>query len=168
VLASKHEVLRKEGCTHPIDYRTADYEPEVRKLTDGKGVDLVLDALGFEDWRKGYRLLAPAGTLVTFGAANMAEGDTRSLLNVVRNFVRTPFWSPIGLMNENKGVVGVNMGHLWGETELLRGELEALLALYREKKIKPTVDSTFKFDQAADAHRRMQERKNVGKIVLVP
>src|SRR6266851_6196638 len=49
--ASKHEVLRSHGCTHPIDYRTKDYVAEVQRITNGKGVDVVLDPLGGNDWR---------------------------------------------------------------------------------------------------------------------
>ena len=58
--ASKHEVIRANGCTHPIDYHTTDYFTDIMRLTNGKGVDVVLDALGGNDWRKGYKLLRPA------------------------------------------------------------------------------------------------------------
>ena len=70
--AAKHDVLRAEGCAHPIDYRTTDYAAEVRRLTGGKGVDIVLDPLGGNDWRKGLKLLRPAGRLVAYGFANLA------------------------------------------------------------------------------------------------
>ena len=166
--ASKHEVLREHGCDHPIDYRTVDYAAEVRKLTNGQGVDLILDALGGEDWKKGYELLGPAGLLIAFGFANMASGETRNLFHVVSNFFKVPKYSPMKLMDDNKGVTGVNVGHLWGHQELLVGELKALLELYQQKKIKPVIDSTYKFEQAAEAHKRISERKNVGKVVLVP
>lgn len=56
---SKHAVIREEGCTHPIDYRSQDYASEIQRITNGKGVDLVLDPLGGRDWKKGYQLLAP-------------------------------------------------------------------------------------------------------------
>src|SRR5437868_5609338 len=49
--ARKHPYLVAQGCQHPIDYRTRDYVAEVRRLTGGRGVDLVLDALGGADWR---------------------------------------------------------------------------------------------------------------------
>ncbi len=75
--AAKHEALRAEGCAHPIDYRTTDYAAEVRRLTGGEGVDIVLDALGGSDWRKGMKLLRPCGRLVAFGFANMASGQRR-------------------------------------------------------------------------------------------
>jgi len=166
--ASKHEVIKQHGCDHPIDYRSIDYAGEVRRLTNGQGVDLILDALGGEDWKKGYGLLAPAGMLVAFGFANMASGETRNLLHVVSNFFKVPKYSPMKLMDDNKGVAGVNVGHLWDHQDLLVGELKSLLALYEQKKIKPVIDSTYKFEQAAEAQRRMSERRNVGKIVLVP
>ena len=166
--ASKHEVLRANGCTHPIDYRSQDYAAEVNRLTQGKGVHLVLDALGGADWKKGYKLLAPAGQLIAFGFANMATGETRSVVNVAKNFLKVPLFSPMGLMDKNRSVAGVNIGHLWGEIPMLMEEMAALLELYDQKKIQPIIDQTFRFDQVADAHLRMQTRKNVGKIILVP
>ncbi len=166
--ASKHAVIREEGCHHPIDYRTRDYEPEVRQLTGGRGVDLVLDALGGADWKKGYRLLRPGGMLVAYGFANMATGPRRSLLVAARQLLSVPRFSPIALMDDNRGVAGVNMGHLWGEPEMVLGELEALLALFREGRIRPRIDSTFRFEEAALAHERLQGRGSVGKVLLVP
>lgn len=166
--ASKHDALRAEGCTHPIDYRTKDYVAEIRALTGGSGVDVVLDALGGRDWKKGYALLRPLGRLVAFGFANMASGRRRSLFNVAHQALGIPLFTPLGLMDANRSIAGVNMGHLWGETELLRGELDALVALFREGRIRPHIDSTFPFAEAAAAHRRLESRKNVGKVVLVP
>jgi NADPH:quinone reductase-like Zn-dependent oxidoreductase len=166
--ASKHAVLREEGCTHPIDYRSVDYAAEVRRLTGGQGVDVVLDPLGGSDWRKGYRLLRAAGRLVAYGFANLATGERRSVWKAGRAVVGVPLFTPIGLMNDNRSVGGVNMGHLWGEREMLREELAALLALYAKGAVRPRIDKIFPFEQAAAAHRRMQGRQNVGKILLLP
>jgi NADPH:quinone reductase-like Zn-dependent oxidoreductase len=165
---AKHDVLRAEGCTHPIDYRRVDYVEEVRRLTDGKGVDIVLDALGGRDWRKGLSLLRPVGRLVAFGFANLMSGEKRSLPRVVSQALQVPRVSPLYLMQRNRTVSGVNIGHLWGERELLRSELEALVALWREGHIKPRVDTTFRFTEIAAAHRRIIDRQNVGKVVLIP
>jgi len=166
--AAKHGVIRSEGCHHPIDYRTVDYATEVSRLTGGKGVNLVLDPLGGTDWKKGYRLLRPSGMLVMFGFANIVHGERRNLLHVISQGLRIPRFSPLALMNDNRAVAGVNIGHLWGEEELMTREIRDLLELYREGAVKPLVDSTFPFQRAADAHRRLVERKNIGKVVLVP
>ena len=166
--AAKHDELRAEGCTHPIDYRRVDYAAEVRRLTGGQGVDVVLDPLGGRDWRRGLALLRPVGRLVAYGFANLASGEQRRRLRVVSQVLRVPLLTPLGLMARNRTVSGVNIGHLWNERALLREELEALLALWRAGRIKPRVDAVFPFADAAAAHRRLSERRNVGKVVLVP
>jgi NADPH:quinone reductase-like Zn-dependent oxidoreductase len=164
----KHRFLREQGFDHLIDYRTADYASEIKRMANGHGLDLVLDPLGGDDWKRGFELLRPTGMLVAFGFANMSVGEKRNLFHVARNFFKIPKFSPMALMDHNRAVAGVNMGHLWKEAELLTGEMRDLLSLYLEGKIKPVVDSIFKFADAASAHRRMHERKNIGKVVLVP
>lgn len=164
--AAKHDFLRELGVHHPIDYRARDYAAEVRRLTGGRGVDLILDPLGGPDWAKGYELLAPAGHLCAFGFANMHAGTTRSLGRVLSQIVRVPRWSPMKLMDDNKAVSGVNMGHLWGELDLLADEIDELLRLFAAGVVSPIVDSVFSFDEAAAAHLRLEERKNVGKVLL--
>jgi NADPH:quinone reductase-like Zn-dependent oxidoreductase len=166
--ASKHDILREEGCTHPIDYRTVDYVARVRELTGGAGVDLVLDPLGGADWRKGLSLLGPLGHLIAYGFANITSGERRSLLRVLRQGLRVPKISPLGLMNRNRSVSGVNVGHLWGQGELLREALTALMGLWESGVVRPRIDTVFPFADAGAAHRRITERRNVGKVLLVP
>jgi NADPH:quinone reductase-like Zn-dependent oxidoreductase len=72
------------------------------------------------------------------------------------------------LMNDNRGVAGVNMGHLWDQIGLLKREGEALLALYDQGKIAPHVGGVFPFSRVADAHAELEYGRNVGKIVLTP
>ncbi len=166
--AAKHDALRADGCTHPVDYRTRDYAHEIRALTDAEGVDIVLDALGGRDWRKGYRLLRPTGRLVAFGFANVAGGERRSLLRVARQMLGVPLFTPLGLMDGNRSVAGVNMGHLWDRQDILAGEMWDLLRLYQQGAIVPRVDRVYPFAKAEAAHRRIQSRQNVGKVLLVP
>jgi NADPH:quinone reductase-like Zn-dependent oxidoreductase len=165
---SKHDAIREQGCDNPIDYHQVDYAEEIRKLTGGKGVDVVLDALGGKDWKKGYDLLRPAGRLIAFGFANMATGDKRSIFNLVSQSVRIPLFTPLGLMETNRSVAGVNIGHLWDEMEMLHEEMTAIVELYHAGKVRPHVGAVFPFDRAADAHRAIQGRQNIGKIVLTP
>ena len=82
--------------------------------------------------------------------------------------VRLPFYTPFKLMNDNKAVVGVNLGHMWQHTEMLRGWMNQIVTWYNEALFRPYVDRTFKFEEAADAHYHLQDRKNVGKVLLIP
>ncbi len=165
---SKHDYLRQQGCDQPIDYRGNDYVREIQRLTNGRGVDLVVDPLGGPDWRRGYSLLRPCGMLVACGVSNVHGGQRRNLFRVVSVLARSPRFSPISLMNDNRAVGGVNMGHLWGEGPLLRRQMVTLLELYEAGRLAPQVCETVPFSRAADAHRILEERRNLGKVVLIP
>ncbi len=167
--AAKHDYVREHGCDHPIDYRSLDYVAEVRRLTSGRGVDLVLDALGSADWQKGYDLLAPAGMLIAFGMANAnTKSGKRNLFHVIGQLVHIPKFNPMKMMGDNRGVAGVNIGHLWTELDMLTGELAALMDLYRSGAIRPHVDAIVPFGRAAEAHQMLELGKNRGKVVLTP
>ncbi|MDP3279181.1 MAG: medium chain dehydrogenase/reductase family protein [Deltaproteobacteria bacterium] len=164
--AGKHDAIRAQGCAHPIDYRSKDYAEEVRRITNGRGVDLVLDPLGGRDWKKGFELLAPAGMLIAFGFSNMTPGESRSIVNVVKQAVGIPLFTPLGLMDRNRAMAGVNIGHLWEEIEMLSAEAQELLELYRTGKIQPIVDAVIPLERAVEAHARLSGRQNVGKVLL--
>ncbi len=166
--APKHEMLRKHGVAHCIDYTTQDFEAEVKRITDGRGVDIVLDAVGGRSFRKSYRSLAPMGRLFLFGASSMSTGTKRSLFSVVRGLLSMPIFWPIALMNTNRGVIGTNMGHLWNEGARLRGMTEEILALVKAGTFDPIVDKVFPFERAGEAHAYIQARKNFGKVLLTP
>jgi len=168
--AAKHAELRTLGVDHLIDYRTEDFETRTREITNGRGVELVLDAIGGESWKKGYRTLAPTGRLGMFGISAAVGGKERSLVGMLATLVRVPWFqfNPLSLMNANKGVFGVNLGHLWGELDRQRSWAEQLLDLWTKGVVKPKIARTFKFDEAPQAHHFIQDRRNIGKVLLVP
>ena len=162
--ASKHATLKSLGVKHCIDYRTEDFEEAVKRVTGGRGVDMVLDATGA--FRKSYRCLAPLGRLVCFGLSQASSGMGPSRLRALMAVLQLPWFHPISLMNDNKAVIGVNLGHLWDHIGMLRREMLGLIADYDAGRIKPIVSKTFPLADAAKAHRFLQERQNVGKVVL--
>lgn len=166
--ASKHEHLRSQGCDHPIDYRSENYAERVLAITGGQGVHIVLDPLGGADWKQSWDLLAPTGRLVAFGFANMIQGGKRSLLRVLGNLARMPRFGPMAAMKENRGMIGVNMGHLWDEVDILRPQLTALVERWLDGRIQPHIHATLPFSEAAEAHRILEDRENIGKVILVP
>ncbi|HZT11252.1 MAG TPA: medium chain dehydrogenase/reductase family protein [Candidatus Baltobacteraceae bacterium] len=163
--ASKHDRLREYGCTHPIDYHAVDYAAEVRRLTDNRGVDVVLDPLGGGDTRKGYRLLRAGGRIIVYGFANL-QSRRRNVLHLLGQLARVPRFSPLQLMSANKGIVGVNIGHLWSRADLLLEEMHALLGLYEQGKIAPVIDAVLPLERGAEAYARIASAANVGKVIL--
>jgi NADPH:quinone reductase-like Zn-dependent oxidoreductase len=168
--AAKHGELRVLGVDHLIDYRTEDFETRTREITDGRGVELILDAVGGESFKKGYRLLAPTGRLGMFGASSLASSKERSVLATLSMLASTPWFqfNPLALMSANKGVFGVNLGHMWGEIDRMHEWADGLLELSAKGAIKPKVARCFRFDEAAQAHHFIQDRHNIGKVLLVP
>uniref|UniRef100_A0A3B3CT88 Vesicle amine transport 1 n=1 Tax=Oryzias melastigma TaxID=30732 RepID=A0A3B3CT88_ORYME len=163
--ASKHETISSGGVTHPIDYRTKDYVEEVRKISP-KGLDIILDPLGGSDTHKAYNLLKPMGKLITYGAANMLAGQKKNLLAVAKNWYHQFSIHTLSLIQGNKSVCGFHLGYLDGETELITQAMNTILDLYKQGKVKPRIDSTWHLEQVGDAMRKMQERNNIGKVIL--
>jgi NADPH:quinone reductase-like Zn-dependent oxidoreductase len=171
--AAKHDAIREQGVDHPIDYRTLDFAAEVRRLTGGEGIDVAFDALGPSSFRKDYRLLRPGGRLIMYGASEVQTGEQRSVPTALRTLAKSPFssmpwWKGLGVMNENKGVFGLNLLAWWDAEGSLDRVIEPLTAGLQTGQLKPVVAEVFPFDRASDAHRFIAERRNIGKVVLVP
>lgn len=168
--AAKHAELRALGADHLIDYRTEDFETRTREITNGRGVELILDAVGGESWRKGYRVLAPTGRMGMFGISGATTGKERSIFSMLSLLARVPWlqFNPLSLINANKGVFGVNVGHMWREGERLREWGNQIFDLWTQGVVKPEIARTFKFDEAPLAHHFIQDRRNIGKVLLVP
>lgn len=167
----KHEFLKNRGLDHPIDYRNKDWFEELMKLTENRGVDLVTDPLGGKEWKRSYKTLRSTGRLGMFGissASSGSEGGLRSKISLIKTVFSMPFFHPIPLLNKNRGVFGVNLGHLWHEPGKARNWMAEILNGVEDGWIDPHVDSTFSFDEVSEAHRHMEERKNFGKVILVP
>jgi len=170
---SKHEAIRSQGVAHPIDYRSLDFEVETMRLTDGEGVDLIIDALGPTSFRKDYRLLRPGGRLVMYGLSEGSKEGKRDIPAMLKSLAAMPiatmpWWKSLVVMNENKGVFGLNMLKWWDAEGSLDRVVEPLMADLEAGRIDPVVAEAFPFERAGDAHKFIAERRNVGKVVLFP
>jgi NADPH:quinone reductase-like Zn-dependent oxidoreductase len=170
---AKHEAIRAKGVTHPIDYRSKDFEAEVRRITGGEGIDLAIDALGPTSFRKDYRLLRPGGRLVMYGLSENSKEGKRDIPLTLRSLAAMltatmPWWKSLMIMNENKGVFGLNMLKWLDSEGNLDRLVEPLTADLEGGRLEPVVAEAFPFERAGDAHRFIAERRNVGKVVLFP
>jgi NADPH:quinone reductase-like Zn-dependent oxidoreductase len=166
--AAKHDFLRQRGVLGLIDSRATNLVDRVKQLTNGRGVDLVLDARGGRSWRESYDCLAPTGRLAVFGLAAAVGGGR--WIGTARALLGVPWlrFNPLRLMNDNRGVFGVNLGHLWDQHEMIHSWMNQLLAWHAQGKITPVLDRSFSFAEAPAAHRHIEGRGNIGKVLLVP
>jgi NADPH:quinone reductase-like Zn-dependent oxidoreductase len=158
----KHDAIRGFGVDHPLDYTQSGWERDVPPL------DVVMDAIGGASFRRSYRLLRAGGRLVCFGASGVMSGEKRDLVAAARTALRMPRFNLIKQMSDSKAVIGLNLLSIWdaqGNASRWRGPLSEML---RDGTIQPVVAETFPLERAGDAHRFISERRNVGKVVLIP
>jgi NADPH:quinone reductase-like Zn-dependent oxidoreductase len=161
--ASKHDAIRGFGVDHPLDYRTSGWEKGLPEF------DLIMDAVGGESLRRSYGMLRAGGRLVAFGASSVITGEKKNLLKAAPQALRMlRGFDLMKQMTESKTVIGLNMLTLWKDRGTLEPWVTPLRALIDEGVIKPHVHAAVPFDRAADAHRMIERRENVGKVVLVP
>lgn len=165
--ASKHDAIREFGVQHPIDYRDKDFAAEVRRISgEDRPLDLIVDGIGARSWKDGYRLLRPGGRLVMIGASSFVSGEKRNLPKAAANLARVPRFNPIKLSSESISVIGLNMLRLWDARGTLDEFVEPLMQWIDQGLLRPVVAEAFPLERVGEAHRYMNERKNVGKVVL--
>jgi NADPH:quinone reductase-like Zn-dependent oxidoreductase len=164
----KHDFLKERGFIDMMDYRKQDWHEKIPKITDGQGFDLIIDPIGGKNTWKNYRALARTGRLGLFGLATATQTRISVKLNLMKTVMRMPRFHPVRLMNANKGIFGVNIGHMWAYEEKVRHWMLEIMKSMEEGRLKPHVDKAFPFEKVAEAHSYIEERRNIGKVVLVP
>lgn len=162
----KHDVIRRQGVDHPIDYRNEDVSSAIKRLTNDAGLDVVLDPLGGKSFKQSYKLLRAGGRLVPYGLQGMMSGEKRSVTTAAKVLAQMPRFNAIRLMSKSKSVIGVNLLSYWDDHGTLKHLIEPLQDLMDQDVIKPVIAEAFPLERAADAHRFIQERRNIGKVVL--
>lgn len=154
--ASTDEKLRRVkelGADVLINYKQQDFLEEVKKQTDGKGVDLVLDSVGGEVFEKSLRCLRTLGRVVSFGTSAGKEGTVQ----------------PMSLRHHAITVSGFSFGSLSvSSPEIVKRATGAVEKLLASRKVRAVVGRVIPLEQAAVAFELFVKRENIGKTVLVP
>lgn len=164
----KHEFLRERGLDQSIDYRNQDWLPVLKELTGGRGVELVIDPIGGSHWKKSYAALRTTGRLGMFGVSTASANGLKGKFKLIKAALQMPRFHPLSLLSKNRGVFGLNLGHMWHEPEKVGEWVQAIVVGVSEGWVRPFVDKAFRFEEAGAAHSYLEQRKNIGKVVLVP
>jgi NADPH2:quinone reductase len=150
--AAKTAVAKEYGADDVINYATQDFAVEANRITGGRGVDLILDAVGATTMDKGVGCLAPFGHLILYGRA----GGVPEPLNVFR------------LFEKSTKVSGFVLYTVAALPDVMRRGIEESFKLIAERKLKLLVGKSFPLTQAAEGHKFMESRQSTGKLVLIP
>jgi NADPH2:quinone reductase len=144
--------LADYGLDHGINYATSDFASEVRRLTDGHGVDVVVDSVGGQVLAGSLRCLAYRGRCVTVGNAGREVGEKYDLS---------------GLMAGNQSITGVFLG-----AEIATERVQRMIARHLDDiaagRLEVVIDRTFALAEAADAHAYLESRQAFGRVLLIP
>lgn len=149
----KAGLVKEHGADAVINYASGPFADEVLRLTDGRGVDLVLDAVGKPTFEEGLRCLAPFGHLILYGRA----GGPPDPLDVATLSPRCAKVSGFMLPAVTRGF-----------PDETRTSAERCFELMRDGRLRLHIGQTFPLAQAAEAHRHLESRRSVGKLVLMP
>ncbi|WP_372788410.1 zinc-binding dehydrogenase [Paraconexibacter sp.] len=159
----KHEAITGFGVDVALDYTRSGWEKGLPPF------DLVMDAIGGSSLKRSYDLLRPGGRLIAFGASSVVAGEKKNLLKAAPQALRMiRGFNAMDQMSDSKAVIGLNMLRLWDDRGTLEPWITPLRALIDDGTVDPVVSDVVPFDRAADAHRILTERRNIGKVVLVP
>src|SRR5262249_44834595 len=148
----KIEFVRKFGGEEVINYATHDFAAETMRLTNGRGADLILDAVGKPTFEKGLSCLAPFGHLILYGSAS----GPPDRLDVIRLFAKS------------QKVSGFAVPMVYGITETHRRGVEDVFRLAREGHLTVPIGRSFPLANAVDALQFLKSRKSIGKLLLIP
>ncbi|HEV2734520.1 MAG TPA: zinc-binding dehydrogenase [Longimicrobiaceae bacterium] len=164
---AKLEVIRSLGAGAAVNYRRAGFEERLRAAAGPGRFDVVLEVVGGEVFRSVWPVLAPFGRVVVAGFASLAL-QRWNPLSWLRTWRDLPKADVRTLAPASAGLMATHVGYLLDDPPRLArvwGELTAFVAAHG---IRPVVGSTFTFDDMAGAHRLMESRRSVGKIVVRP
>jgi NADPH2:quinone reductase len=149
----KARLARDAGADEIIFYTQTDFEAETKRLTGGKGVDVVYDSVGKTTFEKGLNVLRPRGMMALFGGSSGA----------------VPPFDPIVLSQKGSlFLTRPTLNHYVITREELMARSESVFGMIAAKKLKLRIEHTYKLADAAQAHRDLEGRKTTGKLLLIP
>ena len=150
--AAKAEVLKREGVSAVVDYGTENIRDRVKELTDGRGVDVVLDPVGGAPFDASVRSLAPGGRLLVVGFTSGTVGSAPSNIVLIKEI----------------SVIGIRAGEFaLRHPDRMRAAYDQLTAWFAEGRIAPRIAATFPMERAAEALEALENRSAIGKVVVI-
>lgn len=154
------------GMDYGINYRTQDYVKQIQLNHGRRVIDVVLDPIGGQNLAKGRQILRPTGRLVVFGSSEMVRGDKANPIQTVKTALSMFHVNLMSLFGKNQGIYALNVLKLWRYNDIMQGVAQKFLEQFAQQRLTCIMAQTFPLEQAAEAHRYLQERKNIGKVVL--
>ncbi len=164
----KVEVAKQRGATEVVDKSQQDLWRAARAFAP-RGFDAIFDANGAETLRHSYKHLAPMGRLVIYGFHSMmSHGGVPNVLRLVVQYLRTPRFNPLDMVDRNVSVLGFNLSYLFEQLTLFQVAMDDLMQKLAAGAVSPLPTEVYPLSAAGEAHRILQSGRTTGKLALVP
>ncbi len=170
VVGGTHKVAhaRAMGADEVIDASVDDLWSRAAELSRD-GYHAIFDANGVKTLQASYDHLAPTGRLLIYGFASMLPRNGRlNWLKLARDWLKTPRFNPLDMTKSNRSVLAANLSFLQAHAPSLREGMAWLLERFESGKLEPLPVETWPLEDAADAQRRIESGRTIGKLALVP
>ncbi len=149
-----------------INYKEQDFLDAINKWTNNLGVDCVLESVGGEVFRKSLKALAPFGRIIVVGLSSIRFNKWNPI-TWWHAWQTIPRVNILRMLGKSQGVMAFHLGRVYSKRrDVLERTWEDLMKMVKEHGLRPIIDSTYPLEQVAEAHRRIERRENIGKVVL--
>lgn len=165
--SSKIDYLKSLGVDVAIDYTKDSFTDIIKKHSPTEGVDVVFDSLGGKAFKQGFKLLNPAGRIITFGTAEQINGNKTNKLLTIKMALNFGIFSPIQMLMGSKAIIGVNMLQVADHREqVFKHCMQEVVKMVEQGIITPKIDKIFSVSEIAAAHDYLESRQSIGKIAV--
>jgi NADPH2:quinone reductase len=150
---AKAKIARAAGADHVVIYAQEDFAAAARRITKGRGVDVVYDAVGLDTYIGSMDSLRPRGMLVLYGEASglVPPIDPRELV-----------------LRKSLFLTRTGLDHYIANRRELRARTDEIFGWVGDGRLRQTIFGTYKLEEAADAHRALEGRATTGKLLVIP
>ncbi|PKL74689.1 MAG: hypothetical protein CVV27_19220 [Candidatus Melainabacteria bacterium HGW-Melainabacteria-1] len=161
----KLDYAASKGMDYGVNYRKSDFVADIRLNVARRPLDAILDPLGGDNIAKGRKLLKPTGRVIVYGMASAVKGEKAHKIASLIAGLKMFHVNILSLFSQNHGIYGLNVLRLW-PFDTMRRCGEAILAEFAAGRLEAKIDKVFALEQCGEAHRYLQDRRNIGKVVL--
>lgn len=162
----KLDFLKESGVQFPINYVKEDFVKSLKRISGkDKSIDVILDPVGGKNFPKNLSILKPNGRTIVFGVSDMLTSNKKNYINILSSYLSMREIKTLYLMENNIGVFGLNVLKMWDDSHIGL-YMDDIIKNFENGNYRVNVSEIFPLDKADQAHKYIQERKNIGKVIL--
>lgn len=162
----KLDFIKDLGVNYPINYLKNDFIKVIKDITGKKrSIDVIIDPIGGKNISANLSILKSTGRTVVFGVSEMLSTGKKNYFNMISSYLSMRKIDTLNLIENNMGIFGLNVLKMWDDDNIAL-YMDNIINEFAQNNYKVYISDTFPLEDVGSAHKYIQERKNIGKVVL--